>query len=183
MPAEPVTEMLEYRGSSWFCIGYCSSHGMLTLPGDRASWPETKSWILTIDHKTVKLADSGLAGEESLTEMKTAEAGTYRWIAPGLYSTVTWKHGRLRRWSPSFTTSWHRSRWTWDWWQLQGPWELRWRTHLCQEWVWQPGRILWLKMRRRGLSNGDTSCGEAYSDQPVHMLIFKKIWWLPRHFP
>ena len=23
-------------------------------------------------------------------------------------------------------------------------------------------------------SNGDTSCGEAYSDQPVHMLIFKK---------
>ena len=37
MPAEPVTEMLEYRGSSWFCIGYCSSHGMLTLPGDRAS--------------------------------------------------------------------------------------------------------------------------------------------------
>lgn len=96
MPAEPVTEMLEYRGSSWFCIGYCSSHGMLTLPGDRASWPETKSLILTVDHKTVKLADSGLAGEESLTEMKTAETGTYRWIAPGLYSTVTWKHGGLK---------------------------------------------------------------------------------------
>lgn len=38
--------------------------------------------ILTADYKTVKLADFGLAREESLTEMMTAETGTYRWMAP-----------------------------------------------------------------------------------------------------
>lgn len=38
--------------------------------------------ILTADHKTVKLVDFGLAREESLTEMMTAETGTYRWMAP-----------------------------------------------------------------------------------------------------
>lgn len=38
--------------------------------------------ILTADHRTVKLADFGLAREESLTEMMTAETGTYRWMAP-----------------------------------------------------------------------------------------------------
>jgi serine/threonine protein kinase len=37
---------------------------------------------LTEDHRTVKLADFGLAREESLTEMMTAETGTYRWMAP-----------------------------------------------------------------------------------------------------
>ena len=37
---------------------------------------------MTADHKTVKLADFGLAREESLTEMMTAETGTYRWMAP-----------------------------------------------------------------------------------------------------
>lgn len=30
----------------------------------------------------VKLADFGLAREETLTEMMTAETGTYRWMAP-----------------------------------------------------------------------------------------------------
>lgn len=49
--------------------------------------------LLTADHKTVKLADFGLAREESLTEMMTAETGTYRWMAPevlvlGQYSLV-----------------------------------------------------------------------------------------------
>ncbi|GAU29914.1 hypothetical protein TSUD_148220 [Trifolium subterraneum] len=38
--------------------------------------------LLTEDHRTVKLADFGLAREESLTEMMTAETGTYRWMAP-----------------------------------------------------------------------------------------------------
>lgn len=37
--------------------------------------------LLTADQKTVKLADFGLAREESLTEMMTAETGTYRWMA------------------------------------------------------------------------------------------------------
>jgi len=38
--------------------------------------------LLSADHKSVKLADFGLAREETLTEMMTAETGTYRWMAP-----------------------------------------------------------------------------------------------------
>ncbi|CAN1134187.1 Serine/threonine/tyrosine-protein kinase HT1 [Linum perenne] len=38
--------------------------------------------LLTADQKSVKLADFGLAREESVTEMMTAETGTYRWMAP-----------------------------------------------------------------------------------------------------
>eukprot|EP00249_Psilotum_nudum_P020287 c27638_g2_i2 orf=885-1880(+) len=49
--------------------------------------------LLTADMKSVKLIDFGLAREESLTEMMTAETGTYRWMAPELYSTVTLQHG------------------------------------------------------------------------------------------
>ncbi|GAV78707.1 Pkinase_Tyr domain-containing protein [Cephalotus follicularis] len=55
--------------------------------------------ILTADHKTVKLADFGLAREESLTEMMTAETGTYRWMAPELYSTVTLRHGEKKHYN------------------------------------------------------------------------------------
>jgi serine/threonine protein kinase len=44
------------------------------------------------DQKRVKLVDFGLAREETLTEMMTAETGTYRWMAPKLYSTVTLRH-------------------------------------------------------------------------------------------
>ena len=45
--------------------------------------------LLTDDQKTVKLADFGLAREESLTEMMTAETGTYRWMAPEVFSWKT----------------------------------------------------------------------------------------------
>ncbi|GKV07806.1 hypothetical protein SLEP1_g19525 [Rubroshorea leprosula] len=55
--------------------------------------------ILTADHRTVKLADFGLAREESLTEMMTAETGTYRWMAPELYSTVTLRHGEKKHYN------------------------------------------------------------------------------------
>ncbi|KAJ0580317.1 putative dual-specificity kinase [Helianthus annuus] len=41
----------------------------------------------------MKLADFDLAREELLTEMMTAETGTYRWMAPELYSTVTLRQG------------------------------------------------------------------------------------------
>ncbi|GAV67483.1 Pkinase_Tyr domain-containing protein [Cephalotus follicularis] len=36
----------------------------------------------TANQKSVKLADFGLAREESVTEMMTAETGTYHWMAP-----------------------------------------------------------------------------------------------------
>ncbi|KAK2388896.1 hypothetical protein P8452_26753 [Trifolium repens] len=55
--------------------------------------------LLTEDHRTVKLADFGLAREESLTEMMTAETGTYRWMAPELYSTVTLRQGEKKHYN------------------------------------------------------------------------------------
>ncbi|AED94561.1 putative dual-specificity kinase TKL-Pl-4 family [Arabidopsis thaliana] len=69
------------------------SHGVI----HRDLKPE--SLILTADYKTVKLADFGLAREESLTEMMTAETGTYRWMAPELYSTVTLRHGEKKHYN------------------------------------------------------------------------------------
>lgn len=55
--------------------------------------------LLTEDQKSVKLIDFGLAREESLTEMMTAETGTYRWMAPELYSTVTLRHGEKKHYN------------------------------------------------------------------------------------
>lgn len=69
------------------------SHGII----HRDLKPE--NLILTADHKTVKLVDFGLAREESLTEMMTAETGTYRWMAPELYSTVTLRQGEKKHYN------------------------------------------------------------------------------------
>ncbi|GJW92245.1 serine/threonine-protein kinase HT1-like protein, partial [Tanacetum coccineum] len=44
------------------------------------------------NHKIAKLADFGLAREESLAEMMTAEIGTYWWMDPELYNTVIPRH-------------------------------------------------------------------------------------------
>lgn len=82
--------------------------------------------LLNEDQRTVKLADLGLAREETLTEMMTSETGTYRWMAPEvflfhwvclvtfpkfieyiltksfiiqLYSTVTLRHGEKKHYN------------------------------------------------------------------------------------
>ncbi|KAL5550630.1 hypothetical protein UlMin_000806 [Ulmus minor] len=55
--------------------------------------------LLTANQKSVKLADFGLAREETVTEMMTAETGTYRWMAPELYSTVTLRRGEKKHYN------------------------------------------------------------------------------------
>ncbi|KAK4799734.1 hypothetical protein SAY86_025099 [Trapa natans] len=55
--------------------------------------------LLTENQRSVKLADFGLAREESVTEMMTAETGTYRWMAPELYSTVTLRQGEKKHYN------------------------------------------------------------------------------------
>lgn len=45
----------------------------------------TENMLLNEDQRTVKLADLGLAREETLTEMMTSETGTYRWMAPEVF--------------------------------------------------------------------------------------------------
>ncbi|XP_010451931.1 PREDICTED: serine/threonine-protein kinase HT1 isoform X3 [Camelina sativa] len=55
--------------------------------------------LLTENHISVKLADFGLAREETVTEMMTAETGTYRWMAPELYSTVTLRQGEKKHYN------------------------------------------------------------------------------------
>lgn len=45
-------------------------------------FPDADNLLLTANQKSVKLADFGLAREETVTEMMTAETGTYRWMAP-----------------------------------------------------------------------------------------------------
>ncbi|KAK9284327.1 hypothetical protein L1049_023498 [Liquidambar formosana] len=48
--------------------------------------------LLTEDKKQIKLANFGLAREEAADEMST-EAGTYRWMAPELFSIETLQRG------------------------------------------------------------------------------------------
>ncbi|XP_044484011.1 serine/threonine-protein kinase STY13-like [Mangifera indica] len=55
--------------------------------------------LLTANKQSLKLADFGLAREESVTEMMTAETGTYRWMAPELYSTVTLRQGEKKHYN------------------------------------------------------------------------------------
>ncbi|KAK6943376.1 Serine-threonine/tyrosine-protein kinase, catalytic domain [Dillenia turbinata] len=59
----------------------------------------TDNLLLTANQRSVKLADFGLAREESVTEMMTAETGTYRWMAPELYSTVTLRQGEKKHYN------------------------------------------------------------------------------------
>ncbi|CAM8989200.1 unnamed protein product [Rhodiola kirilowii] len=66
------------------------SHGII----HRDLKPE--NLFVSADQKTIKLADFGLAREETLIEIMTTETGTYRWMAPELYSTVTLRQGEKK---------------------------------------------------------------------------------------
>lgn len=92
--------MLSFRSSMIECITICFGFGILheklyhvipmsenfcishAVTPPSLSLSLSENLILTADQRTVKLADFGLAREESLTEMMTAETGTYRWMAP-----------------------------------------------------------------------------------------------------
>ncbi|KAG4155376.1 hypothetical protein ERO13_D03G109500v2 [Gossypium hirsutum] len=78
------------------------SHGII----HRDLKPE--NLLLTAGNRTVKLADFGLAllvqnSEETLTEMMTAETGTYRWMAPEVIifspCTVTLRQGEKKHYN------------------------------------------------------------------------------------
>ncbi|XP_068656785.1 serine/threonine/tyrosine-protein kinase HT1-like [Aristolochia californica] len=73
------------------CFALDISRGMQSLHSNGIIHRDLKpdNLLLTEDKKKLKLADFGLAREETVTEMMTAETGTYRWMAPELYSTVT----------------------------------------------------------------------------------------------
>lgn len=72
-----------------YCTVYGSEFSYILMAFLTLLSPE--NLLLTADHKTVKLADFGLAREESLTEMMTAETGTYRWMAPEVCFLCLWK--------------------------------------------------------------------------------------------
>ena len=55
---------------------------LFILPTYRDLCQIADNLLLTANQKSVKLADFGLAREETVTEMMTAETGTYRWMAP-----------------------------------------------------------------------------------------------------
>ncbi|KAL6568763.1 hypothetical protein OROHE_004447 [Orobanche hederae] len=68
-------------------------------PGTKVEDFGADNLLLTENQKSVKLADFGLAREETVTEMMTAETGTYRWMAPELYSTVTLRQGEKKHYN------------------------------------------------------------------------------------
>ncbi|XP_073013491.1 serine/threonine-protein kinase STY13-like isoform X2 [Typha latifolia] len=69
------------------------SHGII----HRDLKPE--NLLLTAEQRTVKLVDFGLAREETINEMMTAETGTYRWMAPELCSCAALKHGEKQHYN------------------------------------------------------------------------------------
>ncbi|KAF3338020.1 Serine/threonine-protein kinase HT1 [Carex littledalei] len=90
---------LEPRVAVGFALDICRAMDCLHSHGIIHRDLKPENMLLTGDQKTVKLVDLGLAREETLTEMMTAETGTYRWMAPELYSTVTLRHGEKKHYN------------------------------------------------------------------------------------
>lgn len=86
-------KLLELHVAIGFALDIAQAMGCLHANGIMHRDLKPDNLLLTANQKSVKLVDFGLAREESLTEMMTAETGTYRWMAPELYSTVTLRQG------------------------------------------------------------------------------------------
>lgn len=96
-----------FKSSQW--QRWWFSFGVICFP---------ENLLLTADHRTVKLADFGLAREESLTEMMTAETGTYRWMAPEVKYWLDLLFCFLVGMSSMKGDVWHLNNW------LQGYWPI-----------------------------------------------------------
>ncbi|CAM8971535.1 hypothetical protein QQ045_029269 [Rhodiola kirilowii] len=92
-------EKLELRVALGFALDIAQALDFLHANGIIHRDLKPDNLLLTADHKSIKLADFGLAREESVTEMMTAETGTYRWMAPELYSTVTLRQGEKKHYN------------------------------------------------------------------------------------
>lgn len=92
-------KLLDLRASVHFALDIAQAIDCLHGNGIIHRDLKPDNLLLTADHKTVKLVDFGLAREETLTEMMTAETGTYRWMAPELYSTVTLRNGEKKHYN------------------------------------------------------------------------------------
>ncbi|XP_078447252.1 serine/threonine-protein kinase STY13-like [Wolffia australiana] len=92
-------ECLDLRVAVGFALDIARAMECLHAHGIIHRDLKPENLILTADRKMVKLVDFGLAREETLTEMMTAETGTYRWMAPELYSTVTLRHGEKKHYN------------------------------------------------------------------------------------
>ncbi|CAK9253752.1 unnamed protein product [Sphagnum jensenii] len=92
-------KLLDMRSSVCFALDIAKAMDCLHVNGIIHRDLKPDNLLLTADQKTVKLVDFGLAREETLTEMMTAETGTYRWMAPELYSTVTLRHGEKKHYN------------------------------------------------------------------------------------
>lgn len=91
--------LLDLRCSVKFALDIAQAMDCLHVNGIIHRDLKPDNLLLTADHKTLKLVDFGLAREETLAEMMTAETGTYRWMAPELYSTVTLRHGEKKHYN------------------------------------------------------------------------------------
>ncbi|KAF8397119.1 hypothetical protein HHK36_016026 [Tetracentron sinense] len=92
-------EQLDLRVALSFALDIAQAMDCLHANGIIHRDLKPDNLLLTANQKSVKLADFGLAREESVTEMMTAETGTYRWMAPELYSTVTLRRGEKKHYS------------------------------------------------------------------------------------
>ncbi|KAI3922059.1 hypothetical protein MKX01_005748 [Papaver californicum] len=86
----------ELRQSIRFALDI--SRGMECLHSDGIIHRDLKpaNLLLTEDCMKLKLADFGMAREKTAGEMMTCEAGTYKWMAPELYSKEPLERGRKK---------------------------------------------------------------------------------------
>lgn len=85
MTYEHVTRNIMHDSSKLEYIGIYIGFVFILLYLHHERTCNVDNLLLTANQRSVKLADFGLAREETVTEMMTAETGTYRWMAPEVF--------------------------------------------------------------------------------------------------